>query len=146
MNNIISSWKDTAADAFNQRKVATGRPPQSAVSNASAAPKEKVQVPTSTTTPANATPEEPQSRADIAPCEQPMTLQPLPVDPALTTKQAAPILNESFETLKKWRQKGVGPAYIRYESGAIRYRLSALMQYLNERTVKPRSKPRRGKA
>jgi hypothetical protein len=53
----------------------------------------------------------------------------------LTTEQAAMILNVSVEKLKKWRQRGKGPRFARYEDGAIRYRLSALMQYVDECTI-----------
>lgn len=146
MNNIISGWKDTAADAFNQRKLATGRSPQSAVSNTSAPLGERVQPQGSTTVPTSGTPNGPKSRPEATPSEQPITLQPLPLDLSLTTRQAAQYLNVSVETLKKWRQRGRGPSYVRYEGGAIRYPLSALVQYLNERTVKPGSKQRRRKA
>jgi hypothetical protein len=145
MNNIISICTDAAADAFNHHKIATGRPPQSAVSSTSAVPREKVQLP-APTTPTSATPNGPKSSPDAAPSEQPITLHPLPLDLSLTTRQAAQYLNVSVEAMKKWRQRGVGPAYVRYEGWAIRYPLSALVQYQNERTVKPSSKQRRRKA
>jgi hypothetical protein len=146
MNNVNEAWKDSALDAFNQRKLATGRSPQGAVPETSAPLKEQVQQPTRRAIPTSATPSGPQACPDAAPSKQTITIKPLPLDPALTTKQAAPVLNESFETLKKWRQRKCGPAYIQYESGAIRYRLSVLMQYQNERTVKPTPKKRRRKA
>ena len=53
----------------------------------------------------------------------------------LTTKQAAVILGVSVDKLKKWRQRGKGPRFARYEDGAIRYRLSALMQYIDKCTI-----------
>jgi hypothetical protein len=136
-------WMPGAANAFNQRKVATGRSPQSAVIRTSAPPMEGIQLPATATSPTNATPKEPKSHADAAFSEQPTTLQSLPLERLLTTRQAAPILSESVDTLKKWRQRGLGPAYIKYESGAIRYRLSDLWQYLDDHTVECSSRKRR---
>jgi predicted site-specific integrase-resolvase len=53
----------------------------------------------------------------------------------LTAKQAAGILNVSVETLKKWRRRGKGPRFVRYQDGAVRYPLSALMQFLQDCTI-----------
>jgi hypothetical protein len=62
----------------------------------------------------------------------------IPLDPKLTTRQAAAILHVLPDTMKKWRQRpGKGPKFIRYPSGAIRYRLSAIMKFLDDCTVEP---------
>jgi hypothetical protein len=73
-----------------------------------------------------------------APPETPIKLQPILVDRLVTTRQAADILGVSTDTLKKWRQRpGKGPKFIRYPSGAIRYRLSTIMKFLEVCTVQP---------
>ncbi len=51
------------------------------------------------------------------------------------TSRAAFILEKSEESLKKWRQRRQGPAYIRYPDGTIRYRLSDLLKFMDECTV-----------
>ena len=70
------------------------------------------------------------------PPKQPPTLNMLPPgDPLLTTREAAVILNVSEATLKKWRQRRVGPAFIKYGSGAVRYRLSVVLQFVSDCTA-----------
>jgi hypothetical protein len=72
----------------------------------------------------------------VPPPETPIAVGQIPGDPLLTTRQAAAILSDSPETLKKWRQRpGKGPEFIKYPSGAIRYRLSTIMQFLASCTV-----------
>src|SRR6516162_780961 len=65
-----------------------------------------------------------------APAEDPLQLRQIPMDRMLTTKQTAMILGVSVETLKKWRQKGTEPQFLRYPDGAVRYRLSVIMRFL----------------
>lgn len=60
-----------------------------------------------------------------------------PIDPMLTTNQASEILRVSPETMKKWRQRHKGPAYVRFDGGVVRYPLSSIMNYLKEHTVQP---------
>jgi excisionase family DNA binding protein len=67
--------------------------------------------------------------------EEPLQLAEIPMDRMLTTKQAAVILNVSVDKLKKWRQRGKVPQFVRYPGGAIRYPLSAFMQFLKDCTV-----------
>jgi hypothetical protein len=56
----------------------------------------------------------------------------------LTTEQAAAILRVSPDTTKKWRQRpGKGPEFVRFPGGAIRYRLSTIMKFLENCTVQP---------
>ena len=55
----------------------------------------------------------------------------------LTTDQAADILKLKPVTLKKWRVVGTGPPYIRL-GGAIRYRQSDLLEYVERATITPR--------
>ena len=65
----------------------------------------------------------------IARPPQPPKLEVPPGDPLLTTREAAVLLRVSVEGLKKWRQRGIGPAFIKYDSGAVRYQLSVVLQY-----------------
>ncbi len=76
--------------------------------------------------------QKPKSWMDVAPSSKPNPSQPLPPERYLTTMQAAAFLNFSPETVKKWRQRKIGPAYVKGETGAVRYRLSVLLQYLDE--------------
>jgi hypothetical protein len=55
-----------------------------------------------------------------------------PDDPLLTSREAAVIMKVSVESLKKWRQRLVGPAFIKYDTGAVRYQLSVLLQYVRD--------------
>ena len=50
--------------------------------------------------------------------------------------KAAEILNAAPQTLWNWRHEGRGPKYIRVE-GAIRYQLSDLHAYIQERQITP---------
>jgi hypothetical protein len=67
-----------------------------------------------------------------APPEQPVALPPIPSERLLTTRQVAAILNMKIDTLKKWRARGKGPAFLNLDSGAIRYRLEAVQKYLSD--------------
>jgi DNA-binding transcriptional MerR regulator len=53
----------------------------------------------------------------------------------LTEKQVAQKLNISPRTLQAWRRKHVGPPYVRLSPRAIRYELTALLQWLEEQRV-----------
>jgi hypothetical protein len=66
-------------------------------------------------------------------------------DPLFKTRDAAAILGLTEDCLKKWRQRGQGPTYIQYrmvigEPGAVRYALSALMQFRESHTVRAKGK------
>lgn len=79
---------------------------------------------------------QPVSHADTrTPSVIPMETTPIPVDPMLTTWQATEVLGVSDDRMKKWRHRGQGPQFVRYPDGAIRYRLSALMKFLEDHTV-----------
>ncbi len=67
-----------------------------------------------------------------APPQPPPKLEVPSGDFLLTTREAAVILKVSVEGLKKWRQRGIGPAFIKYPNGAIRYRLSDVLQYVSD--------------
>ncbi|HET9696195.1 MAG TPA: helix-turn-helix domain-containing protein [Terriglobales bacterium] len=78
----------------------------------------------------------PPLEAQKAPPEEPIQIAAIPVNRCVTTEQAAEILGRSVDVVKKWRkQKGKGPAFIRYPDGGIRYRLSVLMKFLDDCTV-----------
>ena len=73
-----------------------------------------------------------------APTETPIAVGRIKLDPILTTRQAAAILRVLPDTMKKWRQRpGKGPEFVRYPGGAIRYRLSTIMKFLEDCTVQP---------
>jgi len=42
----------------------------------------------------------------------------------------------SVESMKKWRRRGIGPDFIKYDSGAVRYQLTVVQQFLNNCTIK----------
>jgi predicted site-specific integrase-resolvase len=66
----------------------------------------------------------------------PIAIPPIVVDRMLTALQAATILGVAVETLKKWRQRsGKGPKYVKYPDGAIRYRLSTVMKFIEDHIV-----------
>jgi hypothetical protein len=69
---------------------------------------------------------------------QPVTpVAPAPIDPRLTVFQVANILDETIGVLEIWRKHpGRGPEFIRYPTGEVRYRLSAVMKFIEEHTVR----------
>lgn len=68
-----------------------------------------------------------------------IAIAPIPTDRVLDTRGAANILGETHDVLKKWRQRNQGPDYVRFPDGHIRYRLSTLLQFLEDHTVHPES-------
>lgn len=70
-----------------------------------------------------------------APEESPLAIPPIAIDRMLTTAQASAVLGKDVETLKKWRQRRIGPKYVKYPDGTIRYRLSTIMKFLDDHTV-----------
>ena len=77
-----------------------------------------------------------QLSGELAPPETPVEIAPIPVECMLTTRQAAAILNVSEQTLKKWRQRNMEPEFIRYHGEAVRYRLTTILKFLVDSTVK----------
>jgi hypothetical protein len=51
---------------------------------------------------------------------------------------AAPMIGVEPQTLKLWRRKGIGPAYIRF-GNRVRYRVSDIEAWLSAHTVTPES-------
>jgi predicted site-specific integrase-resolvase len=58
----------------------------------------------------------------------------------LSAKDAAQFLDVHPVTLGVWRHEGRGPTYIKVSPQNVRYRLSDLEQFLEERTVTPGQK------
>jgi hypothetical protein len=59
------------------------------------------------------------------------------MDPQLTGFQIADILDETYGAVVKWRKyPGRGPEFIRYPTGEVRYRLSAVMKFIEKHTVR----------
>ena len=61
-------------------------------------------------------------------------------EPVVAVGVAAVILGVSVDLMEKWRQRGVGPDYIKYQGGAVRYVLSKLNEYRAAHTVRTRVK------
>lgn len=55
-------------------------------------------------------------------------------DCLMTRNEAAAYLNLAPQTLANWCAKGAGPAVVRISVRCIRYRLSDLVTFVNERT------------
>lgn len=67
-------------------------------------------------------------------------------DPVVNTRDAATLLGLTVDRLEKWRPRGQGPDYLRYDDGQIRYELSALVQFKAAHRVRPSSQPRLGRS
>lgn len=78
------------------------------------------------------------------PAAPPVAVTPVPIDPMLDSFQVADMLGISFDLVKKWRQRNTGPEFVRYPDGAIRYRLSALLKFIEDNTVKPSNRIPKG--
>ncbi|AOG06665.1 helix-turn-helix domain-containing protein [Bosea sp. RAC05] len=65
-------------------------------------------------------------------------LLPDEVRPRLKNDEAAAALGVKPDTLKAWRSRGVGPAFVRV-NGAIRYDPVDIAVYLGARRVEPRA-------
>jgi len=65
-------------------------------------------------------------------------------NPVFITSDAAQILGLTADRLEKWRQRGKGPDYLRYEEyGYVRYELSALEDFKARHRIRPSREPRR---
>lgn len=73
--------------------------------------------------------------ANQLPPSGPVAIEPTPVDRLLTTKQVSVILGIAVETLKKWRQRGKGPKFVRLEGLTVRYLLSEILKYVSDQSV-----------
>lgn len=54
----------------------------------------------------------------------------------LRPREAAEYLGVTTETLRAWRQRGVGPDYVQHEDGHARYPAERLVRYIETRTVR----------
>lgn len=63
--------------------------------------------------------------------------QPANPERLLTTGQVATLTGMSMSWLEKGRIYGWGPIYIQLSAGAIRYRWSDILNYLQERECNP---------
>jgi len=67
-------------------------------------------------------------------------------DPVFDTQDAAQILGLKEDRLIKWRARGQGPEFLRYEeSGHVRYELSALIAFKAASRVRPSRQPNPGR-
>ena len=58
-------------------------------------------------------------------------------DPVFNTPDAATILGLKSDRLEKWRQRGMGPDFLRYPDGYIRYEHSALNEFKARHRIRP---------
>ena len=63
-------------------------------------------------------------------------------DPAFNTQQASAYTGLAEKTLEGLRHRGGGPRFVRYSRNAVRYRKSALDEWMAERTVASTSEKR----
>ena len=62
------------------------------------------------------------------------------IERLLTEKQLARMLDVSNRTVQHWRQTGYGPPFLKLARGRlVRYRISAVEEWLNIQTVKSTS-------
>jgi hypothetical protein len=61
------------------------------------------------------------------------------VSELLREPSAGRVLGVKANTLRKWRQLGIGPDYIRLSHRCVRYRREDLMRFLESRRVTPRN-------
>jgi excisionase family DNA binding protein len=59
----------------------------------------------------------------------------VPVRGYFTTIEAAEYLHLATDTLANWRARKVGPAYIKFGMGRVRYERVALDRWMHERQV-----------
>lgn len=58
-----------------------------------------------------------------------------PTHPLMTTDEAATYLRFPAKTVKDWRRRGSGPAYIKVNGAHVRYRLEDLNAWLDAQRV-----------
>lgn len=58
------------------------------------------------------------------------------VAPLMTTAEAAAYLKFPEKTVKDWRRRDTGPAYIKVNGAQVRYRLADLDAWLDEQEVR----------
>ncbi len=63
------------------------------------------------------------------------TVKKAPQPPLMTTAEAAVYLNFPEATVKDWRRRGIGPAYIKVNGAQVRYRLCDLDAWVDAQKV-----------
>lgn len=53
----------------------------------------------------------------------------------LDTPAAADVLGISPETMRKWRHRGIGPAYVQLSRSQVRYRIADLDKWIKSRLI-----------
>lgn len=61
--------------------------------------------------------------------------RPPDADPLMDTQQLSEFLQVPATTIKDWRRRGEGPAYIKLNGHMVRYRLSVVNAWLKTQTV-----------
>ena len=57
------------------------------------------------------------------------------------TREAAPIIGRSARTLEAWREKGIGPPYVKLPTGGVVYDSSELESWLRGLRHDPNNAP-----
>lgn len=74
-----------------------------------------------------------------------LTLASLSSVPRVSEKVAAKVVGAQQQTMRAWRHRGVGPAYLKL-AGKIMYRLDDLKKFIDQSRVVPKSKSRKPKS
>ena|SRR5215471_10199925 len=61
--------------------------------------------------------------------------QTLASDIVLTSDSVAQLLKIARKTLEAWRQRGIGPRFVRYSPRCVRYRLCDVQEWLDRNLV-----------
>jgi len=61
---------------------------------------------------------------------------PVGLERLLNEAEAAEFLGYTQRALQNWRVRGGGPAYVKVSARSIRYQMSALLAWINERTIR----------
>ena len=60
-----------------------------------------------------------------------------PRDEGLSEGAAGKFIGVTGHAMRKWRQLGIGPEYIRISARCVRYRHNDILRWLESRRVKP---------
>jgi hypothetical protein len=76
---------------------------------------------------------------------EPITLAGLSTIPRVSEKAAAKALGAKPQTMRAWRHRGVGPAYLKL-AGKIMYRLDDLKKFIEQSRIVPKKRAKQAKS
>lgn len=56
-------------------------------------------------------------------------------DKLLKPKQVAELIGYKTDTLNHWRCQGIGPKFVKLQTGVIRYKESEVMKWIESRSI-----------